>query len=57
MDRLMKEEAFQLSSDEIRDILRPELYIGRCPQQVEQFLAKVAPLIEGIEEESADINL
>jgi adenylosuccinate lyase len=57
MDRLMKEEAFQLSSDEIRDILRPELYIGRCPQQVEQFLAKVAPLIEGVEEESAEINL
>ena len=57
MDRLMKEVAFQLSSDEIRDILRPELYIGRCPQQVEQFLAKVAPLIEGVEEESAEINL
>jgi adenylosuccinate lyase len=57
MDRLIKEEAFQLSSDEIRDILRPELYIGRCPQQVEQFLTKVAPLIEGVEEESAEINL
>ena len=41
----------------MRDILLPELYIGRCPQQVEEYLAKVAPLIEDAEEESAEIEL
>ena len=37
--------------------MQPERYIGRCPQQVEQYLAKVAPLIEDVEEESAEIFL
>lgn len=57
MQRLAEEEQFRLTDSEIRDILRPELYIGRCPQQVDQFLSTIKPLIEGVKAQSAEINL
>ena len=57
MQRLAAEPQFQLNDDEIQAVLRPELYIGRCPQQVEQFLEKIRPLIEGADVKSAEINL
>jgi adenylosuccinate lyase len=57
MQRLAAEPQFQLNDDEIQAVLKPELYIGRCPQQVEQFLEKIRPLIEGAEVKTAEINL
>ena len=57
LERLSVEEQLGLTEKEMRDIMQPERYIGRCPQQVEQYLAKVAPLIEDVEEESAEIFL
>ena len=44
----------QLAAD---GLLKPEDYIGRCPEQVDTFLRKVRPVLEGIPEESADIAL
>ena len=57
LERLSAEKQLGLTEKDMRDILLPELYIGRCPQQVEEYLAKVAPLIEDAEEESAEIEL
>lgn len=57
MQRLAAEPQFQLSDDDIRDVLRPELYIGRCPQQVDSYLAVIKPLIEGADGKSADISI
>ena len=57
MKRLAEEPQFRLNDEEIQEILKPELYIGRCPQQVTQFLDKIRPLIEGASGQSADISL
>ena len=57
LDRLIAEEQFNLTERDIQEIMRPELYIGRCVSPVEQYLAKISPLIEGIAKESAEINV
>ena len=54
---LAKEEAFGLSQAEIDALLQPERYIGRCPEQVEAFLAKYRSIWEGAGAERAEINL
>lgn len=55
--RLAAEPTFGMDEAEIRSLLQPDKYIGRCPEQVEAFLAKLKPLLEGIDGSSAEINL
>ena len=55
--RLAAEKEFGLTEAEMNELLTPSAYIGRCPQQVEAFLAKVKPLIAGVSKEIAQINL
>ena len=55
--RLAAEETFVLTEEEMQSILKPEKYIGRCAEQVEQYVAKVRPLIADISRETAEINL
>ena len=57
LGRLSAEPQFALTEDEIKEIMRPELYTGRCAEQVDRYLAKVRPLIEGIAEGSSEINV
>ena len=57
LERLAGEEAFCLSEKDLQDILLPEKYTGRCAEQVDAFLEKVRPLISGIEQSSADIDI
>lgn len=57
MKFLSAEPAFNMTEDEMKELLKPESYIGRCPEQVERFLAEVKPFIAGIDRESAQINL
>ncbi|NLY43816.1 MAG: adenylosuccinate lyase [Clostridiaceae bacterium] len=40
MERIAQDEMFQLSMDEIKDILDPKLYIGRSAEQTEEFIAE-----------------
>ncbi len=47
LEMLSQEEEIGMSADELESVLTPERYIGRCPEQVDRFLEKVAPLIEG----------
>lgn len=54
---LAQREEFNMSEEEMKEVLKPELYIGRCPQQVEEYLAKVKPLLAGISKEEPEINL
>ena len=54
---LAAEEAFGLSAEEIDALLEPSRYIGRCPEQVETFLAKYAPVWEGAETAASEISL
>ena len=57
LSALAAEKNFGLTKEQIRDILRPELYIGRCTQQVEEYLIKLKPLLDGITAASVEINL
>ncbi len=55
--RLASEPAFGMTEAEINTLLTPERYIGRCPEQVDAFLDKLSPLLEGVKRSSADIEL
>lgn len=54
---LAKEKEFGLSLEEMKALLEPSLYIGRCPEQVTAFVEKIKPLIEGVDVSSAKIDL
>jgi len=55
--RLSGVAEFGLTEAEIKGLLDPKLYIGRCPEQVERFLQKVRPLLSEVQAEPEEINL
>ena len=57
LSRLAKEPAFGLTEDEMKQLLTPSLYVGRCPEQVGAFVAKLRPLLADVDSASAEINL
>lgn len=57
LSRLAAEAEFGLNEEEMKELLTPSLYIGRCPEQVEQLVEKIRPLIADISRETAEINL
>jgi adenylosuccinate lyase len=55
LDRLAGEPALGLSRGEIEDAADPRSFVGRAPEQVEEFLSEVlAPLLAGAEASPAD---
>jgi adenylosuccinate lyase len=47
IDRLMKDKNFSLSENDLKSVLKPENYIGRAPEQVEEFIGEyVKPILE-----------
>lgn len=57
LSRLAAQKEFGLTETEMDALLTPSLYIGRCEQQVEAFLAKVKPLIADVGTDRVQINL
>ena len=57
LSRLAAEKEFGLTEAEMNELLRPEAYIGRCPQQVQALVDKVRPMLVDVSSESAEINL
>ena len=57
LSRLAAEPAFGLTAAEMDSLLDPSLYTGRCAQQVDALLAKIRPLLEGVDRRSAEISL
>ena len=57
LERLSQESEFGMTLEEMQTLLNPSDYIGRCPEQVEAFLAEVKPALEGVGTEIAEINL
>ncbi len=57
LERLAQRPEFGMTKDEMEALLNPAAYIGRCPEQVENFLAAVEPLLAGVSSEIAEINL
>ena len=54
---LAREKEFGLTEKEMEELLEPSLYIGRCPEQVEEYVKQLQPLLEGVSRENADIQL
>ena len=57
LELLAAEPKLGLKDGEINDILEPSRYIGRCPQQVERFLAKLAPVIAEATDDKVEITI
>ena len=57
ISRLAAEPAFGMTEAEMEAVLAPKLYIGRCPEQVDAFLAQVRPLLSGASREVPEISL
>ena len=55
--RLSEAPEFGMTLEEMERLLTPSDYIGRCPQQVENYLAEVKPYLSGASTETAEINL
>ena len=55
--RLAAEPVFGMTEAEMEAVLDPALYIGRCPQQVDAFLAQIRPLLSEASREKPEINL
>lgn len=55
--RLAAEKEFGMTEEEMRAVLEPSKYTGRCGAQVTTLVAKIRPLLEGAEESSETIDL
>ena len=55
--RLSEAPEFGMTLEEMERLLNPMDYIGRCPQQVESYLAEVKPYLSGASTETEEINL
>lgn len=54
---LARDPEFHLTEEEIRAGLQPEKYIGRCPEQVENYLRRLEPVLGGVSAGQAEINV
>ena len=57
LDRLAGDPAFSLTRQELDALMEPRRYIGRCPQQVRQFLDACAPLLRQAQPADGDIRI
>ena len=57
MHLLAQHPEFNMTEEDMKAVLKPDLYIGRCPQQVEAYVEKVRPLFAGLAQEAPEINL
>lgn len=57
LERFAAEPAFQLNGQDLEELLKPEDYIGRCPEQVDAFVEKVIPLFKNLKQEKTEINV
>ena len=59
-DLIAADPMFGVSKEQLDEIMKPENYIGRCPQQVEEFIANcVKPVLDenGVSDDVAEINV
>ena len=57
LSRLAAEKEFGMTEEEMRELLDPALYIGRCPEQIRAFVEKIRPITEGVKAATAEINI
>ena len=59
-DLILADPMFMITKEEMDAIMKPENFIGRCPQQVEEFIAEcVKPVLDenGVSDDTAEINV
>ena len=56
-ERLAAHPDFGLTAEEINAMLRPENFIGRCPQQVDAFLEQLQPLLRDVDAGQTEIGV
>jgi adenylosuccinate lyase len=55
LERLARDKEWKVSLKDMRSALDPSAFVGRAPQQVDEFLKEVAhPLLEGADEHAAE---
>ena len=54
---LAEHREFGMTKEEMDAVMDPTLYTGRCAEQVERFLAEVAPLLADVSKADTEINL
>ena len=57
---ILADPMFMITKQELEEIMKPENFIGRCPQQVEEFIANcVQPVLDanGVSDDQAEINV
>ena len=57
LSRLAERKEFGLTEAEMENLLSPEKYIGRCPEQVDVFLQKIKPLLADMTRDGVEIDL
>ena len=60
LSRLAADPAFGMTREQLDAVLDPSLYIGRCPEQVDEFLADcIQPILdaEGDVQVDAQVNV
>ena len=57
MEILAGRPEFGMTLEELRAVLDPALYTGRCAEQVERLIDELHPVMEGIASGNAEINV
>jgi len=57
LSRLAATGAFSMTEEEMAAVLDPKLYIGRCADQVTEFLHQITPMLSEASEKGEDISL
>ena len=48
---------FGMTREELEALLDPARYIGRCPEQVDRYLAELEPVLRGLKTESRELSV
>jgi len=58
IERIASDSAFGLNLEEIKSVLNPKNYIGRAPEQVEEFIEEyIKPVLQQYNDEYVDVEL
>ena len=57
LSRLAKEQEIGMVENELKALLNPQFYIGRCIEQVEEYIKTIKPILYGLERSKVEIDL
>lgn len=57
LERLANEAALGLNEKDLKEVLMPGNYIGRCEEQVERYLKKIWPMVAGVIREKTELHV